>query len=228
MADITVTCKECGTSITLSEYAKPDNLLCPACKKPMSMPELQLPSSDRFLPEQIRRVKAEAAIEDDPDKPRIQLKDIPGQIHNNRRRRVRMEGVLPTIKAALLFVVLAGALVYLRYFDGYKMILEPTDFDSLKFGGALAILFFHVVIVVEAMTTNFLTGLLCLLIPGYSLYYLFTESDSFWLRSIVMALVVAFGPDFVYYVKDYAMSVFNFVNAWLEAGGEFNKPFILK
>jgi hypothetical protein len=106
--------------------------------------------------------------------------------------------------------------------------MKASELDSFRAGGALAILFFHVVIVIEALTTNFLTGLLCLLLPGYSVYYLFTESDSFWLRAIVLALVVAFGWDFVYYVKDYALGVFHFISNWLEAGGEFNKPFILK
>jgi hypothetical protein len=228
MADITITCKSCSATLTLSEYAKPDNLLCPACKAPLTMPSPVELKSDRFLPEHLRQAKAQAAESATPDLPAVQLKDIATQIHNNRRKRVRMETVMPTLKAFVLFALLAGILSYLRYFDGYQLILEPSDLDSFRFGGAIAILFFHVVIVIEASTQNFLTGLLCLLLPGYSIYYLFTESDSFWLRAIVMALVVAFGPDFVFYVKDYALAVFNFISAWLEAGGEFNKPFILK
>ncbi len=228
MADITLVCKSCGASLTLSEYAKPDNLTCPACKALMSMPEAKNQKSDRFLPEHLRQAKAEAAKTAGTGTPDVPLNSLTAQIHNRPRRRFRMETFLPVLKASLLFAGLTALFVYLRYFRGYTLFLEPSDLDLFRLGGAGAILFFHVVIVIEALTSSFLTGLLCLLLPGYSLYYLFTESDTFWLRAVILALAVAFGRDFVFYTQDYALSAFAYINAWLAAGGEFNKPLILK
>ena len=124
----------------------------------------------------------------------------------------------------MLFVFLGAALVYLRFFKGYTHFLAEDDLNLLQTGGALAILFFHLVIVIEAFTTDFLTGLFCLVVPGYSLYYLLTESDSFWLRAIVLALLAAFGLDFALFCKDYLMQGYTFINNWLAAGGEFTPP----
>jgi hypothetical protein len=222
MADITLTCAECGATMTLSEYASPDGLSCPTCNKPMAMPGVKTGNSERFLPEHVRRAKAEAKIaaeEAGENQPAVDLKDVTAQIHGRRRRRVRTETFMPTLKAGILFIILATVLGYIRFFEGYKLFLAGDQLDMIKFGGAVAILFFHITIVIEALTCDFLTGLLCLIIPGYSLYYLYTTSDSFWLRSIMLALVIVFGKDFAFYVHDYAMNVFDFVNAWLEAGG---------
>jgi hypothetical protein len=220
MADITLSCEACGATLTISEYAQPDNLACPKCAKPLIMPGAKTESSDRLLPASVRKAKADAQAikEARGEQPEVVLTDISKNIHRNVKRRSRSELVVPTIKALLLFFVLAGALAYLRFFDGYRLFLPAEQFDSVRFGGFLAILFFHVVVVVEALTYDFLTGLFCLLVPGYSLYYLFTTSDSFWLRSIMLSLVIVFGRDFVFYSHDYAMGFYNYVNVWLEAG----------
>lgn len=220
MADITLTCARCGAEITLSQYAQPDSLVCSKCQAPLAMPAAEQLNSERLLPENIRKAKADAAAAKaaNPDKRDIPLLDITSQIHH-RKRRVRMDSLMPTAKAFALFLVLTAVFVYLRFFNGYQLFLAKDDLALLRIGGTVAILFFHVSIVIEALTNDFLTGLLCLLVPGYSLYYLFTESDSFWLRAIMMALIIAFGKDFAYYVQDYAMSLFNFINAWLESGG---------
>jgi hypothetical protein len=220
MADITLTCTHCGATLTFSQYAKPEGLACPKCQAPLSMPDAEPSIPDRFLPQHIRQAKAEAAAREaaNPGKTNVRLESISSQIHQ-KKRRVRFDSFMPTVKAAVLFVVLTAILAYLRYFDGYQLFLAKDELDLLRLGGTVAILFFHVSIVIEALTNDFLTGILCLVVPGYSLYYLFTESDSFWLRAIMMSLIIVFGPDFVFYVRDYAMGAYNFINHWLEAGG---------
>lgn len=223
MADIILTCPACKATLKLSEYAKPDHLACPSCQTPLTMPDTRpAQASDRLLPQSVRDARAAAAARTaQPDQPEPDLLEVVTSIHSRRRkRRVRTESVRPVLLTFLLFLALGGALIYLRYFKGYTHFLPESDLDLLRAGGAIALLFFHLVIVVEAFTSDFLTGLFCLAIPGYSLYYLFGESDSFALRAIVLALLAAFGLDFVLFAKGYALQTYDFINAWLEAGGE--------
>ena len=230
MADIILTCKACQATLKLSEYAKPGNLVCPSCRAPMTMPEpSRANTSEQILPAHVRQAKAEAEAlrQERGDQPEVQLTEVSSSIHSRRRKRkVRYDTFMPTLKAAILFVVLGAALIYVRFFKGYTYFLAESDLDLLRMGGSLAILFFHLVVVIEAFTTDFFTGLFCLIIPGYSLYYLLTESDSFWLRAIVLALLAAFGLDFGLYVQAYALQAYNFINDWLAAGGEMNKPIL--
>lgn len=220
MADITLTCDACGATLTLSEYARPDHLACPKCGKALAMPDAKKEPNGLLLPEHIRKAKADAkaALEARGGQPDIQLSDVSTHIHDRGPRRMKTELIVPTLKAAALFLCLAGGLGYLRYFDGYQLLLPKEGLDTVRLAGFYAILFFHIVIVIEALTTDFVTGLLCLIVPGYSLYYLYTSSDSFWLRAIMLALVLVFGRDFAFYVHDYAMATFRFINEWLAAG----------
>lgn len=229
MADITLTCDACGTTLTLSEYAKPANLTCHKCGKALGMPNAEKNSTATLLPERIRRAKAEAqaALEGHPPEKDVVLTDISKNIHNRQKRRARAELLVPTIKAIVLFVILTLLMGYIRYssllapYVNEKLLLFLPDdtMETVRFTGFLAVLFFHLVIVIEAMTDQFLNGLLCLLVPGYSLYYLFTSSDSFLLRAIMLSLVIVFGYDFALYVHGYAMDFYTFVKAWLDAGG---------
>lgn len=221
MADITLTCGACGATLTLSQYAKPDNLVCPKCAQPMTLPDEEKGTGVSLLPERIRKAKeeAQAAKTAQGDQPDVNLTDISKNIHTTQKRRKRAELVIPTLKAIVLFLILALLFGYIRYFEGYQLILDQDSLETVRFAGFIGVLFFHIVIVIEAMTDEFVNGLLCLLIPGYSLYYLFTSSDSFYLRAIMLSLVIVFGHDFALYVHSYAMDFYKFVNAWLAAGG---------
>jgi hypothetical protein len=221
MADITLTCGACGASLTISEYAKPDNLTCLKCGKTIVMPGTVKESSERLLPEHVRQAKADAQAQKEArgDQEDVHLTDISKSIHVRRHRSVRTELIVPTLKAMVLFIILTATLGYIRFFEGYQLFLPAEELSTVQVGGFFAVLFFHVVIVVEAMTYNFTTGLLCLVVPGYSLYYLFTTSDSFWLRAIMLSVVIVFGYDFYVNAHEFAVSFVNFVNNWLETGG---------
>ncbi len=54
---------------------------------------------------------------------------------------------------------------------------------------------FYAVIIIEAMKEDMFEGLLCLFVPGYSIFYLFIKSDSFYLRAIFAALAIGFSME---------------------------------
>ena len=84
----------------------------------------------------------------------------------------------------------------------------------------MALLACHVTIVISAFSDETFQGMLCLLIPGYSLYYIFVISDEYFLRAITAALAMAFGLDAWQYLSAFSMNVFDSVNRWMQAGGD--------
>ena len=75
--------------------------------------------------------------------PEVALTEISKNIHNRPRRRIRSELVIPTLKAALLFLVLGAALGWLRWMDGYTKLPWDVSLDQVKYAGFLAVLFFQ-------------------------------------------------------------------------------------
>jgi hypothetical protein len=92
----------------------------------------------------------------------------------------------------LVFGVLATVFAWVRYSPG---VLPQHQLDLLIRGGVWALAFLHLSIVASAFSDESLQGVLCLLIPGYSLYYLFVQSDQFMVRAVAAALIVGFGWD---------------------------------
>ncbi len=223
MADITLPCERCGAHTTVSEYADPAGLHCAKCGAPLTLPtRASQRKAEDLLPENLRKARqdAEERARQNPNPP-PSFREVLARVHRPRIRRSRFLIFRDTIIALLLFLALGSALAYLRYGDGLARWLPEIPLEQFKLYGAGALLFFHVVIVIDALTQDFLTGLFCFLIPGFSLYYLFSESDSFVLRAVVGALLVAFGWDFILLAYQLGLQFFNAVNEWLARGGDW-------
>jgi len=67
----------------------------------------------------------------------------------------------------------------------------------------------HLTVVVDAFSDNIMTGLLCLFIPFYSIFYLYSQCDSYVLRLAVGVLLAPFGWDGV-------ARVYGLINGLLE------------
>jgi hypothetical protein len=117
--------------------------------------------------------------------------------------------------AWLAFLILGGGMWYARYGHGL-----PQPYAAwLPLYGPYVVIVIHIIITLTAFQDTVFQGILCVLIPLYSFYYLFLISDAFFLRAIAAGLLVGIGQDSAIFFQRVANEVINNVNAWIAAGG---------
>jgi hypothetical protein len=122
---------------------------------------------------------------------------------------------LPTLGSWLLFIALGGLMGAIRYGG----ILSAEALPMLQVYGPFVIIAFHVLIILKAFRDNVFSGILCLLIPLYSFYYLFMNSDDFYLRAVVGGMLIGLGQDSAIYFNDLMIKVADIVQQWIQTGG---------
>lgn len=187
MADIVVKCRECGAETSISEYVDPELAACRSCGKKLRVPKMAL-TGPKPPPEKKKKV-------DEGPSPLERSTMTAFRAASARRERVhkrkRMISWTPTVLTTwLIFGIGTIVLCLLRF-----MLLGESDRSVLIHGALLAMLVLHFTVVVDAFADNIMTGLLCLFIPFYSVFYLYTLCDSYILRLAVGILVVPFGFD---------------------------------
>jgi hypothetical protein len=115
----------------------------------------------------------------------------------------------------VLFIVLGTAMGFLRYGG----ILPPQHFQMLTEYGPYVVLFVHAVVVLIAFKDGIFQGILCLLIPMYSFYYLFMVTDQFYFRAIVAGLLVGIGIDSAVFFQGKFLQLAEEVRRWIASGG---------
>lgn len=226
MPDITRTCASCGTSIQVSEYADAASLKCPGCGKPMAeaAPSVAPPDGSRPRP-QLRRRKAaaeggDAAVVEQPvaapaagdAKPSsrvviAQVKD--GTVKYKRR-------LLNAMTVSWGITILIGLpLAFVRYGDMF----DPTWLIGMggraRTYGPLLVLLFHLLVAAEAFKDEFFLGICALIIPGYSLIYLYTRSENYVVRVAFLLFAITFGPETYGGITDYASRAYYTVDGWI-------------
>lgn len=225
MADLIITCPTCGNTIPVSEFVDADRLFCMKCKTKIQVPE-RIPEPSAV----VQRLKL--AVEKSPEPPpppepaqsgRQKKKSLfkapkPNDVRQylpkakkkiqKRRATVFEAKVLPW----LLFIVLALILSWLRYWPGA---LQGDILSALITGGIGVLLFIHITVICYAFGDDSFYGMLCLIIPGYSLYYLFIQADQMILRSTMAALMIAFGWDAVLAAQQLWAEVYATVSLWI-------------
>jgi hypothetical protein len=234
MADIEITCPQCTTVTTVSEFVDDSNLQCRKCGKPIEKPgdpqtTAAKQNSDAPPPPAptqsglrlAKRKREYTPLPEDADGEIVPLIQPPPPEDRSGTLELR-----PTIKdnksrinhaaiAAALFVVLGGCMGYLRYGG----ILRPDMLVLVAEYSWVAFALFHVMIVVKAMTDSMLQGILSLLVPGYALFYIFTVSDDFYLRAILAGVLVGIGQDAAYTINLHALDIANYVHGFIAGGG---------
>lgn len=229
MADRIITCQNCGNAIPVSEFVDLKLLVCMKCKaKAVAETEVEAPAvlvsptpsklrlavekppappPPPVAPPDGKRKSKGAAKPQQPNDVRQYLPKAK-KIAKSKRATAFEAKVLPW----LLFVILAAVLSYLRYAPG------ALPYDTLQTfisAGVIGILFFHITIVCYAFGDDAFYGIMSLIIPGYSLYYLFVQSDQMILRSVMAALMVAFGWDTVIATQEFSHDVYISVSRWI-------------
>lgn len=186
MADISVTCAHCGAETVISEYVDPNLVSCPKCGEKLSVPQAEI-LTPRPPPREEKAPTGPSPLE------RTTVAAAQASIARRARvhKRKRIISWTPSVMTTwIIFFVVTLILCALRYW-----LLGKSDRDVLVYGGLVCLFVLHLTVVVDAFADNIMTGLLCLIIPFYSLFYLFTMCDSFVLRIAVGVLIIPFGPD---------------------------------
>jgi len=144
----------------------------------------------------------------------IKPPEAEGEVKLHPKQKVK-SGINHALLAGLLFVVLGAGAWYLRY--GHVL---PDDIlaYSAKYSW-IVVLAINFMIVLKAMTDSMLQGILCLFIPGYSLYYLFVVTDEFYLRALIAALLIGIGQDAALELQKRGNAIFQSVTHFMETGG---------
>ncbi len=238
MADIQISCAKCSAVTTVSEFADATHLHCHACKalieKPGALtaevctqrkedgtaPFSAPPPTQSGL--RLAKRKREYTTPDDGadealksivDVPATQGQDVPLEL----RPEVKPErsSVSHAAIAGALFLALGGGLGYLRYGGCLRpdLLALSAEYSWIVF------LTLHSIVVLKAITENMLQGILCLLVPGYSLFYIFAVSDNFYLRAVFGGLLVGIGQDSAIKLNMYASQIASVAHGFIAEGG---------
>jgi len=238
MADISITCPKCNSVTIASEFVDDANLKCTSCgamlEKPGALEQaakngaasvgITKPAVKHSL-----RLAKDRKVYDKPedagDAAEVKsLKDIIAQTESSGGKgklelrpevKVKTSKINHAVVAGFLFLVLGGGMGYLRYGG----VLPDNIMEMSVQYSWIVFLVFHFMIVLKAMTDNMMQGILSLLVPGYSLYYLFSISDDFYLRAILAGVLVGIGEDAALMLKEHAGTLTGIVNGFIAGGG---------
>ncbi len=224
MADITITCQNCGNVITVSEYVSADFLVCMKCQTKVAIPsrEVIAPVTQKL------KVMAEKPPEPPPPVPVPDKKgkkksgkttsEAPRDVRQflpKARKRVRNRQVSNfqvRVLPWLLFFLLSIVLGVVRFVPG---ILDAATLKTVISGGVIVLTFLYITVICYAFSDDSFFGILCLIIPGYPLYYLFIQSDQMVFRGVMAALMVAFGWDTALAAADLWSSMYASISHWI-------------
>lgn len=223
MADVEVKCEQCGAPIILSEYAAMNTIICRACGSPLRAHSTSPTDTVhkrlklKTTPPPVSRPNATPAAPP-PSKPDEQETwRFERYIQNSRAEtqtkvRTRQTGVIWTW---LVFIVLAALMAALRFMPTSP----PAVVDFLVLYGPYVVLVIHVGLILMAFKDTVFQGILCLLIPGYSFFYILFVADNFWVRALVGGLLAGIGFDSALRCQEVAARVYHTIRDYIASGG---------
>lgn len=119
------------------------------------------------------------------------------------------------IWALLLFLGLGSVMGYLRYGG----ILPLPYLRMMRDYAGVVLLVMHLAVTISAFKDSVFDGTLCLLIPGYSIYYMLLCTEDMFVRAVFAGLLVGFGHDGALQVMDISRDFFISIKAWIDSGG---------
>ena len=223
MADIEITCPQCGKTVMVSEFADPALMTCRTCKAPFKAPApATLPQpgdpanprkgTDRIRVQPTRQSPVPTTVIPDVNAGTRVVAKVEHKADVNKTVHVSHN-----LYSWLLFIVLATIGAYFRYGGGLTM----KGLDILADYGPWLAVIFHVIVVLKSFKDSILQGVLCAIVPLYSLYYLFSVSDDFYLRAIAGGCLVAVGEDSGYFFSEIAGDMFRSINHFISTGGGY-------
>jgi len=216
MADIQLTCPACGQLQTVSEFAEESARVCADCGQAMTLPEPKCGSGLQLKRREPPRAREQAVQADGP----VPAGNAPGLPSLVARRSASMTRNVRRVQAhalsvwlsALVFLVLAGGLAYVRFYGGWP----GVPLETLKLHGMLALAAVYLLVIGLALRDNMFDGLLSIVVPLYPFYYLFFYSSAVFVRALVGALLVAFGYDALLYLQGWSCGLIDAIKLWIK------------
>lgn len=117
--------------------------------------------------------------------------------------------------SSAVFVLLGGAMGYLRYAGG----LSPDALTMMRRYAPFVGLAVHAIVLVMTFEDSVYAGILAFLIPPYAYYHLFFVSDNFLMRAVVAGVLVGVGEDSGVALYHLSIQAYDKVIDWIDTGG---------
>jgi len=187
MADISLTCVACGTRLTVSEFVA-GPMPCPQCGALMEKPA----KSEASRPHLAAPVKGPLI---NSIKPMAEL--LAAQQRNRPKydwQRVGPGLAVRLTTSWILFVTLLLALLAWQWW-GLRDARYLNAYLNARWG--LAVIAWLAALI-PAFQDTWIQGILCLLVPPYTVYFAFNRLDYFALRAFYFAVVMALAAEFYF------------------------------
>jgi len=223
MADIILTCQNCDSKITISEFVSTEFITCKKCQTQVPVPAraTTIPVSQKltFTREQPPPPPPEPPTKSGKNKGQpVASASMSNTVRQylpkarNRKQARRVTAFEARVLPFLLFGVLTAVLAWLRFWPGA---LSASDLAALTRVGVWAVMLMHVSVTCLAFGDEAFYGILCLIIPGYSLYYLFIQAEQLVLRAVMASLMITFGWDTIITLQDVWHEVYVTISIWI-------------
>lgn len=113
------------------------------------------------------------------------------------------------VMAWLLFILLGAGMAAWRYGGWYEW---PPLFTAY---GPYVVVGLHAIIIALAFSDDWFAGILCLLVPGYSLYWLCARSGRAFFSALVFGLLAGIGEDTWWALLDWWQHLRSMIEALL-------------
>lgn len=209
MADIKINCKECEKELLVSEYA--DEVVCSACGHTFMVKD---PDSTAQVMAEKRKVLKERVDSGSEGIPQsLSVNEILRKTVSPKKKSVVHETF---IKMVVIFIVVGIVSYLLRYTDVF-----PSELTyMLKNYMPWVFIVLHIFIIFAAFKDNIFDGILTLLLPPYTYYYLIFKSDEYIFKAIYLGLLVGYGSDFIFWVLDRNKELISIGNKFIDGGYE--------
>lgn len=206
MADITLKCPKCGKQNKVSEYAEPGSAICSSCQA-----ALDIPVSEKALRLSVRKIShhqratltgREPVTKDDVvtrDSKAQETAAVLGEVHKSRQKVKTPNFIWMLIP----FLIVTAGLVGWQYMSKQHP-GDPRWLHQFVLGRSIAYSLIYLLVLLSAFEDSVGQGALCLLLPPYTLYYVFVRLEAYWLRGCFFAMCVSIVAE-LYYVPKYAI-----------------------
>ena len=142
-------------------------------------------------PLQLRKAGSASIQSAEPPPPPPPPSEAPSLVHSHHEEPKTSLGLMGYTKPlAFLFFLIVGGLMWTIRYEGLWHIRY-----ELELYGPYVILACHLIVVAFAFKEELFAGLLCLLVPGYSFYYMIARGGHAFFTALVCGLLVGLGED---------------------------------
>ena len=212
MADITLVCPGCGTHVSVSEYVDAATP-CPQCGRSLDKHGAQAPATGGIeiaKPDKPRLASmlgrdslAQPGHTEQPPPDFDRTTPQPAQRRQRGRNMSSLQLAMHYTFSWLFFIALLGLFIYWQWKgQGDAQILSSYKAARWWFAAGA-----WLAIIVAAFQDTWVQGVLCLLIPPYTIYYALNRLDHFYLRAFYFAVLLMLAAEFYFLPKQTVLHI---------------------